>query len=120
MPHHPPNITTITIDGRTHSLNLAVAMLGMLEPALFIRLHTINLYVHIAPQDIAKVRNDAWGLMDRTLSVLLSLGVVNFYNMCLEDEHLPDGQLAIEERLPVLHARKIMHFKFEKNAPYTY
>ena len=94
-------------------------MLGHLEPVVFTRLNTINVYVHIKAEDVAKTPNFAWGTMDQTLSVLLSLGTINFYNMCKATEHVPDGQVAIEERLPVLHARKMLHFKFEENAPCT-
>ncbi|KAI0752917.1 hypothetical protein C8Q80DRAFT_1267382 [Daedaleopsis nitida] len=113
FPHHPPSVTTLTVDGKTYMMYLVIVTMGHLDPHLFVKLRTINLYIHLKVSEVARIPDHAWAAMDQTLSVLLSLGVVNLYNTCVETKHLVDGQHAIEERLPVLHARKLLNFQFQ-------
>ena len=110
IPRNPPTVTTLTLDARMHSALLAVTLLGWLDPHSFVRLHTINLLMHLREEDVAGVAPETWAAMDRTLSVLLSLGAVNIFNVCTEESHIEDGKKAVVERLPVLDARGVLRF----------
>ncbi|TFK86650.1 hypothetical protein K466DRAFT_523839 [Polyporus arcularius HHB13444] len=110
-PRYPPTITTMTLDGKMHMLNLVVTILAQLDPHAFVHLHTLNLWVHLEETDVSKVDPGMWLEMDRTLSVLLSLGVVNFYNSCQTKEHIHAGSEAIEARLSILKIRGMLRFR---------
>lgn len=76
----------------------------------FVRLSTVNIIAHVAVPEIEEVDMDAWAGMDQTLSVLLSLGAVNFINNCNDTSHMEAGSAAIVKRLPVLNVRKVLSF----------
>ncbi|KAI8972571.1 hypothetical protein BD414DRAFT_448397 [Trametes punicea] len=116
-PRYPPNIVTLTLDAKLHSLFLVVHTLAQLDPHAFVRLRTVNIIAHVFAEDIESIAFDAWAGMDQTLSVLLSLGEVNFVNSCRDSSHVEDGRAAIVARLRVLHVRNILSFVAEK--PWT-
>ncbi|KAI0717840.1 hypothetical protein C8T65DRAFT_707012 [Cerioporus squamosus] len=101
MPRYPPMITTMTLDGKMHMLNLIVTILAQLDPHSFVHLHTLHF----------KVDAVTWAGMDQTLSVLLSLSVVNFYNSCQTTDHIHAGSEAIEARLPILNIHRMLRFQ---------
>lgn len=109
-PRYPPMITTMTLDGKMHMLNLIVIMLAQLDPHSFVHLRTLNLWAHLEETDVSKVDPANWAGMDQTLSVLLSLGVVNINNSCQTTDHIHAGSQAIEARLPVLTIRRLLRF----------
>ncbi|KAI0351623.1 hypothetical protein OH77DRAFT_916301 [Trametes cingulata] len=113
-PSYPPNIVTLTLDGKLHSLLLVVHMLAQLDPHSFVRLHTVNIIAHLYAEDVENVGMEAWAGMDQTLSVLLSLGAVNFTNSCTDPSHVEDGKAAIVARLPVLNVRNMLSFAAQK------
>ncbi|KAI1790048.1 hypothetical protein LXA43DRAFT_528987 [Ganoderma leucocontextum] len=110
IPRNPPTVTTLTLDARMHSALQAVTLLGWLDPHSFVRLHTVNVLMHLREEDVTEVPPEMWGGMDQTLSVLLSLGAVNVFNVCQEEFHIEDGKKAVLERLPVLGARGVLKF----------
>ncbi|OJT12354.1 hypothetical protein TRAPUB_11129 [Trametes pubescens] len=110
VPHYPPNLVTLTVDAKLHSLFLGAHILAQLDPHAFVRLSTVNIIAHITVPDIEEVELDAWAGMDQTLSVLLSLGAVNFINNCNDTSHVEAGSAAIIKRLPVLNVRKVLSF----------
>ena len=110
IPRNPPTVTILTLDARMHSALLAVTLLGWLDPHSFVRLHTVNVLMHVREEDVTEVAPETWAAMDQTLSVLLSLGTVNIFNVCTEESHVEDGKKAVLERLPVLGARGVLKF----------
>ena len=110
IPRNPPTITTLTVDSRMHSPLLAVTLLGWLDPHAFVRLQTVNVFLHLRPADVAELAPETWAAMDQTLSVLLSLGAVNVFNTCTEESHIAAGKKEVLERLPVLAARGVLKF----------
>ncbi|KAI0830153.1 hypothetical protein BC628DRAFT_1356630 [Trametes gibbosa] len=116
-PYYPPNLTTLTLDAKLHSLLLAVHILAQLDPHAFVRLSTVNITAHLKVEDVEAVDIEAWAGMDQTLSVLLSLGAVNFTNACRDTTHVEAGVNAIVKRLPVLNVRKVLSFAAQK--PHT-
>lgn len=110
MPYYPPNLVTLTVDTKLHSLLLGVHILAQLDPHAFVRLSTVNIIAHINVTEIEAVDTDAWAGMDQTLSVLLSLASVHFINMCNDSSHVEAGYAAIVKRLPVLRVRKVLSF----------
>ncbi|KAI0370865.1 hypothetical protein BV20DRAFT_994151 [Pilatotrama ljubarskyi] len=113
-PSYPPNIVTLTLDAKLHSLLLVVYMLAQLDPHSFVRLHTVNIIAHVLAEDVENVGLEAWAGMDKTLSVLLSLGAVHFTNSCNDPSHVEDGKAAIVARLPVLNVRNLLSFAAQK------
>ncbi|KAH9856378.1 hypothetical protein C2E23DRAFT_944504 [Lenzites betulinus] len=116
-PYYPPNLTTLTLDAKLHSLLLAVHILAQLDPHSFVRLTTVNICAHLKVEDVEAVDNVAWAGMNQTLSVLLSLGAVRFTNSCRDTTHVEAGVEAIVKRLPVLNVRKMLSFAAQK--PHT-
>ena len=109
-PRHPPTITTLTADAKMHSMLLVVSLLGQLDPHAFVRLQTVNVLMHLREDSVKEVPAEFWAAMDQTLSVLLSLRVVNIYNVCSDFTHLDAGRNAVEARLPVLDVRGLLSF----------
>ncbi|CDO70400.1 hypothetical protein BN946_scf184999.g41 [Trametes cinnabarina] len=101
-PHHLPNITTLTLDAKLHSLPLVVHLLAQLDPPSFVRLQTVNIIAHIDLPDIERIADDAWAGMDKTLGALPALRAVNFTNSCQDPSHVDEGRASILARLPVL------------------
>ncbi|KAI0651299.1 hypothetical protein C8Q79DRAFT_899247 [Trametes meyenii] len=114
VPSYPPNLVTLTLDAKLHSLLLAVHALAQLDPHAFVRLTTVNITAHLLAEDVEAVALEAWAGMDQTLSVLLSLGAVNFTNACNDAAHIEDGAAAIIARLPVLTVRRVLSFSPKK------
>ncbi len=110
IPRNPPTVTTLTLDSRMESALLTVTVLGWLDPPSFVRLHTVNVLIHLREEDVAEVAPETWAAMDQTLSVLLSLGAVNILNVCKEEHHVEGGKKAVLDRLPVLSARGVLKF----------
>ncbi|KAI9057546.1 hypothetical protein FKP32DRAFT_1583654 [Trametes sanguinea] len=113
-PHYPPNISTLTLDAKLHSLLLVVHVLARLDPHSFVRLQTVNIIAHVRTDEIEDIEYEAWAGMDQTLSVLLSLGEVNFTNSCQDPSHVEEGSAAILARLRVLAVRNMLSFVAEK------
>ncbi|KAL7278610.1 hypothetical protein ACG7TL_007611 [Trametes sanguinea] len=121
-PHYPPSLTTLTLDAKLHSLLLVVHLLARLDPHSFTRLQTVNIIAHVRADEIENIEYEAWAGMDQTLSVLLSLGAVNFTNSCQDPSHVEEGSAAIMARLRVLSVRNMLSFAAEKprdTPPYT-
>lgn len=110
-------ITIMTLDGKLYMLDVVVAMLAQLDPGSFVHLHTLNVWVHLEEEGVRKVKAVIWASADQTLSVLLSLRVVNFFNSCQDTTHVHSGSEAIETRLPILNARKLLRFR-DLEAPF--
>ncbi|KAI0687419.1 hypothetical protein C8T65DRAFT_590472 [Cerioporus squamosus] len=111
-PYQSLAITTMTLDGTMHMLNLVVTILAELDPPSFVFLRVVNLRVHLEETEVNKVEAITWAGMDQTLSVLLSLGAVNFYrNPCQAVKHIHVSMGAIEARLPILHTRQMLRLQ---------
>ncbi|KAI0326794.1 hypothetical protein GY45DRAFT_1437382 [Cubamyces sp. BRFM 1775] len=109
-PRYPANITTLTLDAKLYSLLLVVNLLAQLDPHSFRRLRTVNIIAHLRVEDVEEIEWTAWAGMERTLSVLLSLGAVNFTNSCSDSSHVEEGCEAIVARLRVLDIRGMLSF----------
>ena len=113
-PRIPPTITTLTLDGKLDSFLLVAHTLAQLDPHAFVRLRTVHVLAHIDPHAVMAVPRDAWAGMDQTLSVLLSLGQVNFQNTCKDVSHVDAGWTALVANLPVLNARGVLMLTKQK------
>lgn len=116
MPHYPPRIITLTLDARLHSLLLVVYIIAQLDPHSFSRLSTVHIFAHIQAEDVEAIDTNGWAGMDRTLSVLRSLGMVKFVNVCNDTTHVETGIAAVLKRLPLLNMRKVLSFVAQKHS----